>query len=314
MIRSHFGSSDHGPTSLSLQPLAKDSGLTSTCQVQERQGSVVRLLWLSTLEMEVQYKFAEAIMHGLATGGASRHVAAAVASSIMRSEKIGYDEEQDLEQIQMTAKLKAVVAAELGEDAGIGDVVRTLRDGNFHELAKAFGQQHQKRNKAAHPAYGLDRRVWVALKAIRNGKDTGENDSPGGGDHANLTDDVQEQVADHAHDNLASVRKKSSDAEQTKDGGDLTNLSDINVSMTDKEKAWAELKHFQQRTLKPNERFRWIFGSCTDHPTVCHGQVLRLGHDKFDKDYRVILDGMTTDQWMSRADCWPDHGVAGILV
>ena len=66
----------------------------------------------------------------------------------------------------MEENLKCVVAEEIGEDAGIGVLVRRLREGGYSELARGVSSQHRQRNLHAHPIPQLDLRVRAALRAL----------------------------------------------------------------------------------------------------------------------------------------------------
>ena len=74
------------------------------------------------------------------------------------------------------------------------------------------------------------------------------------------------------------------------------------------------VQEFPQRLLRPGERFRWLFGKLAPVPTVHYGVVLRVGHDRFSKDYRVLKDGDEKDEWYEMCYCWPDTRVSCIAL
>ena len=82
--------------------------------------------------------------------------------------------------------------------------------------------------------------------------------------------------------------------------------SHYRLSARTPESAICYLKEFEQRRLLSGEKFRWLFGSATDHPTVRFGIILRCGHGRFHDQYRVQLDTQSKDEWRDMDKCWPD--------
>ena len=104
----------------------------------------------------------QAIMHGLASGGATRQGVAASASAILRTHR--GDQRGDGLHLSMQEKLKAVAQDFFGHEVGISQVVKHLRVDEHADLAKAVIAQHKCRNLAAHPAGDLDVRVRLAFE------------------------------------------------------------------------------------------------------------------------------------------------------
>ena len=82
--------------------------------------------------------------------------------------------------------------------------------------------------------------------------------------------------------------------------------SHYRLSARTPEPAICYLKEFEQRRLPSGEKFRWLFGSATDHPTVRFGIILRCGQGRFQDQYRVQLDTQSKDEWRDMDKCWPD--------
>ena len=76
----------------------------------------------------------------------------------------------------------------------------------------------------------------------------------------------------------------------------------------------------EQRCLKTGKRFRWCPGSATSNPTTRYGVAIRIGHDRYSKEYRVQLDNCDElgDQWRGKHLCWPhfpaDHAHQYLVV
>ena len=104
----------------------------------------------------------QAIMHGLASGRATRQMVAVAASAILRTHR--GDQRGDGLHQSMQEKLKAVAQDFFGHEVGISQVVKHLRLNEHADLAKAVTAQHKCRTLAAHPAGDLDVRVRLAFE------------------------------------------------------------------------------------------------------------------------------------------------------
>ena len=104
----------------------------------------------------------QAIMHGLASGWATRQAVAAAASAILRTHR--GDQRGDGRHLSMQEMLKAVAKDFFGHEVGISQVVKHLRLNELADLAKAVTAQHECRDLAAHPAGDLDVRVRLAFE------------------------------------------------------------------------------------------------------------------------------------------------------
>ena len=105
-------------------------------------------------------KCAESLMIAVIKAGASRHVAAAVASALYHVQ-CG----RARESIDMQAEIVAVAKFHLGEDVGIGAVNKHLKSNGHAELAKDLSKLQKHRNAASHPPKLLPQRLDKALIA-----------------------------------------------------------------------------------------------------------------------------------------------------
>ena len=96
----------------------------------------------------------QAIMHGLASGGATRQAVAAAACAVLRTHR--GDQRGDCLHLSMQEKLKALAKDFFGHEVGISQVVKDLRLNEHADLAKAVTAQHKCRNLTAHPPGDLD--------------------------------------------------------------------------------------------------------------------------------------------------------------
>ena len=119
----------------------------------------------STTEQKDTTLLAHAIIKGLADGAASRQVAAATASAIMRARdhpSIGAANMQ----IKMTEHIRSTVEAEYGGPVGISQVCKDLKASGKGDLARSISNQNRCRNLAAHPPCDLNEKLQSALREL----------------------------------------------------------------------------------------------------------------------------------------------------
>lgn len=114
-------------------------------------------------ELSSEQHFRLALLDVVVQGSGSRHVVASTASALARIDDSSVDAT-----LRLAEDLKADAREVFGKEAGIGEIVKTLKSGGFPELGSACSQQHRLRRKAAHPMTDIRTQVRSALQVCQD--------------------------------------------------------------------------------------------------------------------------------------------------
>ena len=150
-------------------------------------------------------RVAKELIGATVAGGASRQVAAAVASALWKLATCtpGCDLEDAHQHLSLHEQIVSAVEVELGPGYGIGSVCKKLRDAGYADLASTVSNVHRRRKLAAHPPGDVLCRLRAALKQCKSAVTEGAAESAPPATYSSPACSM-----DHVVDQLALLHEK----------------------------------------------------------------------------------------------------------